>query len=109
MVRRHIQTEESIARLASEFLARSGDARALVTVTHAELSDKRTHVTIFLSVLPHTQEEEALKAAKRVRSDFRSYIQKRSFLRPTPIVDFELDYGEKNRQRVDDLTRKKAV
>lgn len=108
MVRRHVQVEERLAHLAGEFLARevvNPAANGLITVTRAELADHLKTVTIFLSVLPQTKEKDALKVAKRARSDFRDYVKKHTFLHPIPTVDFEIDYGEKNRQRIDDLTR----
>ncbi len=107
MVRRHVQVEETVAHLAGEFLARESGVKALLTVTHAEMTDNFKLAKIYFSVLPATMEEEALKFAKRVRSDMREYIRTHSKLHPIPTVDFEIDYGEKNRQRVDELTRKK--
>lgn len=92
--------------MAGDFLAREGGVKALITVTRAEMTDDYKQATIYLSVLPATHEEEALKFAKRARTDMRGYIKKHSRLHPIPVVDFVIDYGEKNRQRVDDLTRK---
>ncbi len=106
MVRRHNQVEEAVAHMAGEFLARESGVKALITVTHADMTDNYKQATVYFSVLPVTFEAEALKFAKRARSDFRDYIRKNSNLHPTPTVDFEIDYGEKNRQRVDELTRK---
>lgn len=105
---RHTQVAMELAHMAGDFLAREARnpaANGLITVTRAILSDDFKDVTVLLSVLPQTQEEEALKLAKRKRSDFRTYIKKHSFLHPLPIVDFDIDYGEKNRQRIDELTR----
>ena len=98
--------------MAGEFLAREVANPAvvgLITVTRAELADDYKNVTVFFSVLPQTLEEAALKVVKRARSDFRDYIKKHSLLHPIPTIDFEIDYGEKNRQRVDELTRKKRA
>lgn len=95
--------------MAGEFIAREAVNPAvygLITVTRAELADDFKTVTVLLSIFPQTKEEEALKFAKRARSDFRDYVKEHSFLQPVPTVDFEIDYGEKNRQRVDELTRK---
>lgn len=103
--RRHTQASEAIAHMAGDFLAREFPASSLVTVTRAELSETRAAATIFLSVLPEQEEKAALAIAKRLRSDMRRYIKDHSFLHPIPIVDFEIDYGEKNRRRVDELTR----
>ena len=106
MVRRQTQVAEALAHLAADFFARESEIQSLITVTRADISPNFKNVTVYLSILPQTQEERALKIAKRQRSDFRQYVQKHSYLHPIPIVDFEIDYGEKNRQRVDELTRK---
>ena len=107
--RRHSRVAEELAHMAGEFIAREAanpSVSGLITVTRAELAEDYKNVTILFSVLPQTKEREALTLAKRARSDFREYIKKHSFLHPVPTVDFEIDYGEKNRQRVDELTRK---
>lgn len=108
--RRQVQVGETLAHMAGDFFAReirSPKASGLITVTRAELSSDFKNVTILFSVLPHSLEATALKFAKRARSDFREYVKAHSFFHPVPTVDFEIDYGEKNRQRIDELTRKK--
>jgi len=105
---RHTQVAQEIAHMASEVLARevrNPAANGLITVTRTDLSDDYKNVTVLISVLPHTQEEQALRFAKRARSDLRAYIKNHSRFHPLPTVDFEIDYGEKNRQRIDELTR----
>ena len=104
--RRQTQVEETLAHLAGDFLARESNVKALLTVTHAEVSPRFNSVTVFISVLPEAMEAAALKFAKRSRTDFREYVKNNSFLHPIPVVDFEIDLGEKNRQRIDELTRK---
>ncbi|MBI2610776.1 ribosome-binding factor A [Candidatus Kaiserbacteria bacterium] len=97
--------------MAGEFLARevaNPSVYGLITVTRAELSDDFRNVIVLLSILPQTKEEEALTFARRARSDLRDYVKEHSFLQPVPTIDFEIDYGEKNRQRVEELTRKKS-
>ena len=104
--RRVIQVSETIAHLAADFFARESNAQSLITVTHADVSPDIREVTIFFSVLPETYEQTVLAFAKRKRSEFREYLKKHSALQRLPTVDFEIDYGEKNRQRIEDLTRK---
>jgi ribosome-binding factor A len=106
--RRHEQVAQELAHLAGKFVAREAANPAvngLITITRAELSDDFKNVTILFTVLPQTKEAEALKFAKRIRSDFREYVKKHTRFHPIPTVDFEIDYGEKNRQRIDELTR----
>ncbi len=104
--RRQTQVEEALAHLAGDFFARESNVKALVTVTRAAVSPNFKTVTVYLSVLPQTSENAALTFAKRGRSDFREFIKKHALLHPIPIVDFEIDLGEKNRQRIYELTRK---
>ena len=104
--RRHTQLSETIAHLAGDFFARESVQKSLITVTHADLSSDLKNATVYFSVLPHTMEAVTLKAAKRQRTDFRAYIKERAIFHPIPFVDFAIDMGEKNRQRVDELTRK---
>ena len=104
--RRQIQISEIIARLAGDFFAREASKQSLITVTRAEVAEDLKNVMIYISVLPETQEKQALEFAKRSRSEFRTYVRDHSSLHPAPTIDFEIDYGEKNRQRIDELTRK---
>jgi ribosome-binding factor A len=104
--RRQTQVAEKLAHLAGDFLARESSVKALITVTHADVAPNFKNVTVYFSVLPASLEAAALKFAKRSRSDFRDYLKKHASLHPVPVVDFAIDLGEKNRQRVDELTRK---
>lgn len=103
--RRQTQVSETIAHRAADFFARESNRRSLVTVTRADISPDLKNVLIYLSVLPETEEESVLHFAKRNRTEFREYLKKSTVLKMLPTVDFEIDYGEKNRQRIDDLTR----
>ncbi len=102
---RRPEYEQEIAHLAAAFLARESESKALITVTRAVASQTYHEVAIFLSILPQSQEEEALHDAKRLRSAFREHLRAHTRFHPTPTVDFILDEGEKNRQRIDTLTR----
>jgi ribosome-binding factor A len=103
--RRQTQFSETIAHAAADYLARESNRQSLVTVTRADIAPNLKEVTIFLSVLPQSAEEVVLNFAKRNRTDFRNYLKEKTRLHPLPTVDFQIDYGEKNRQRIDDLTR----
>lgn len=105
-MRRSEQVNELIAHHAADFLARESNRESLITVTRSDISSDLKHVLIFLSILPESHSEKALAFSKRVRSDFREYLKSHTKLHPIPTVDFEIDLGERNRQRVDELTRK---
>lgn len=103
---RQVQMAETLAHQAADFFARESNRESLITVTHAEISPDLKNVTVFFTVLPEKFEEAALKFAKRSRSDFRDYLKDHARMKFLPTIDFEIDLGEKNRQLIDDLTRK---
>jgi ribosome-binding factor A len=103
--RRQTQVSELIAHRAADFFARESNRQSLVTVTRADIAPDLKTVTVFFTVLPENAEQLVLQFAKRSRSDFREYLKEKARLHPLPTIDFEIDYGEKNRQRIDDLTR----
>lgn len=107
MGRRETRVGEAIARLAGEFFARESNRQSLMTVTRADISPDLKNATVYLSVMPEQFERAALNFAKRARTDFLEYLKEHSVLRYMPTIDFALDLGEKNRQRIDELTRRK--
>lgn len=103
--RRQIQISEILAHLAADFFARESNGQSLVTVTRADVSPDLKNVTIFFTVLPVEFEKKALDFAIRNRTDFRDFVKSKAKMRFLPTFDFKIDFGEKNRQRIDDLTR----
>lgn len=104
--RRQNKVAEEIAHHAAFFLARTIRAGgALVTVTRADIAPNLRNVTIFVSVLPKSREAETLVSLKRLRTDLHDFLKEKTVLRDVPTVDFAIDIGEGNRQRIDELTR----
>ncbi|MBI5645046.1 ribosome-binding factor A [Candidatus Kaiserbacteria bacterium] len=103
--KRQIQVAETIAHLAADFFARESNRKSLITVTRADISPDLKNALIFITVIPDRFEQSALNFAKRMRTEYREYLKSKSRLQHLPNIDFEIDYGEKNRQRIDDLTR----
>jgi len=91
--------------LAADFFARESNRESLITVTRADISPDLMSAMVYFSVFPETMEKGALDFAKRARTDFREYLKTKSVLKFLPSIDFALDYGEKNRQRVDEALR----
>lgn len=103
--KRQTQVAQLIAERAADYFARESNYLSLITVTRADISPDLKQVTVFLSVLPESAEESALDFAKRSRSEFRHFLTQKTRLKHVPTVDFQIDYGEKNRQRIDHLTQ----
>ncbi|MEA2701521.1 MAG: ribosome-binding factor [Candidatus Parcubacteria bacterium] len=98
------QREEHIlAELAAKYIAREAGRNTLITPTRTELSKNRRNVTIFVSVYPSEETEHALAFLKRHKDLFREDLKKTARLAVLPYITFELDYGELNRQRLEEL------
>ncbi len=95
--------KEALREVAAEFLVREAGPQSLITVTRAELSEDGKRGTIFITVLPETAEEAAVNFANRNRTEFSDFFSKR-IKSPLPHVEFMIDKGEKNRQRLDQLS-----
>src|SRR4051812_35573501 len=102
---RQVQVAETIAHIAADYIARESNRESLITVTRADVSPDLKNAIIFFSVLPEKYEEPALHFLRRSRTDFRDYLKTKAAMKFLPNIDFEIDFGEKNRQRIDDLTR----
>ena len=84
-------------------MEKENNRTSLITVTSASVSRDFKKATVFITVLPDSKEKAALLFVKRKRSELRDYLKKFLKTRNAPFVDIEIDYGEKNRQRIDEL------
>src|SRR5687767_12517666 len=103
---KEVKTENHIRELAAAFLQLESNGMSLLTVTRVVLANRMTKAMIYFTVLPEDKEEEALEFARRKRHDFKEYVKKHAKLGRIPLFDFEIDIGEKNRQRIDEISTK---
>ncbi|MES2060267.1 MAG: ribosome-binding factor A [Patescibacteria group bacterium] len=96
--------EEVIKKAATQFLLVEAGHNSLLTVTYVSVSPKFEHATVFFTAFPDSAEKSALEFAKRKRSEFKEYLRSETKLPRVPFVDFEIDFGEKNRQRIDEIS-----
>jgi ribosome-binding factor A len=94
-----------LMKLAGDFVARESNRTSLITVTRVLILEHGRTATFLMTVLPDSETETALAFMKRKRSDFREYIKKNTRLKTIPVVDFELDKGEKHRQHIDEISK----
>lgn len=92
-----------ITDAASDFLTRESNHTSLITVTRVELVDRGSQVIIYFTVFPSDKEEAALDFVKRKRSEFKEFLKSKTKLGHIPFVDFMIDVGEKNRQRIEEI------
>ncbi len=98
------KVEEILRHLAADFLQRESNRQSLITVTRVIISDKLREATVLITVLPEDKEQDALKFVRRQRNEFRESLKGKTRLQKLPRIDFDIDFGEKNRQRIDQLS-----
>jgi len=97
--------EEIIHRLAAEFARDTASDTSLLTITRVELSLTGKEAKIYFTTMPD-RENAALKFLIRKIPEFRKYIRIKSRIGVAPRIDFTIDHGERNRQRLDELSKK---
>lgn len=103
MSTRDDRIKEILRDLGARFLLLNSNGSSLITVTNVELTNRAKNATIFFTVFPTEFEKTALEFAKRKRSEFKEFVMEHSKLGRVPQLDFDIDTGEKNRQKIDDL------
>ena len=98
--------EEIIRELAAEFFARESDRTSMITVTEVHLMSRGGKALIKISVFPESEEQKALEFANRQMHDFKEFVIQKSRLGRIPFFEVVLDIGEKNRQNIDDISKR---
>jgi ribosome-binding factor A len=96
--------QAALRDVAAEFLAREAGPQSLITVTGVRMREESNSAVILITVLPDSQEEAALTFANRQRAELARFLTTRVRGMRAPHLEFEIDRGEKNRQRLDELT-----
>jgi ribosome-binding factor A len=107
MIERNIKVANLIKEFGAKFLERENNHSSLITVTSCSVSPDLKKATIFITVLPDKKEHDALDFVKRKRGELRNHIKKNINIKTIPFIDIEIDKGEKNRQKIDELLREK--
>jgi len=98
--------KNSIMELAAKFIEKESPPNTLVTVTNCDISKKFDYATILITVLPDEKETEIIKYFEKKIGTFRKYISENLKIRAVPALKIQIDIGEKNRQRIEELSRK---
>lgn len=103
-----IRDEKALSRLtelAAKYIAREAGRSTLITPMRTELSPDRKHATILVSIFPDSEREHSLKFLNRHADNFRDFLKKEGRFAVLPFVKFEFDYGEENRQHLEQLSK----
>lgn len=95
---------EIIKRLGAEFVRAESGKSSLITITRVELSPTAKESKIYFTTIPESEEDTALKFLERKTPEFKIYLRDKSRIGFIPHIDFKIDYGERNRQRLDELS-----
>ena len=95
--------KDQIHKWAAEFLQRESSGQSLITVTDVRLTDEAREATVLFTVLPESKQEAALEFARRQLGDFREYMNEKVKTGRMPFFHFDIDRGEKHRQRIDEI------
>lgn len=98
-----------ISKFAAEYFGVESNQDSLMTVTKTDILDKGRRAIVFFTTLPREKENQALEFAKRRRRDFRQFIMSKKSFGFTPKIDFAIDEGEYNRQRIDELSNEAST
>lgn len=84
--RAHRVLHESIA----DFLKAYANTEPFITISYIDLNKSGTTVTVYCSVFPKEQQEQALVFLARKERSCREYLKKHTALRIAPTVRFVL-------------------
>ena len=90
-----------IKSAAATFLELESNHASLITVTDIKFSKDGKYATILFTVFPEDKQDAVLDFAKRKRSEFKQHIKSHTKIGIIPLFDFDIDYGEKHRQKID--------
>lgn len=107
--RRQEKIEELLRHIAAQFFQEIAGTQSLITVTRTSVSRDLRKATIYITVLPVEKEGEALHFVKRHGHELRTRAKQSLSTRTLPFFDFEIDYGEKNRQRIEEISREERL
>ena len=102
---RHHRVASLLREIIADFIQQEANTNPLITVTYVTTSLDYRHITAFFTTVPSGKEKDAEIFLKRSGSELRSYIKKHSNLKIVPFIDFMVDYGERHRQHIDEISR----
>ena len=95
---------EALRTAAAEYLAREANRNTLITVTRTQMSEDGKRAVIYITVYPETGETAALAFANRNRGELGRFLSERTKGMRIPKFEFEIDMGDKNRRRLEELS-----
>ncbi len=96
---------EILRHIGALWIEKNATNQSLITLTSVLLSDDRRYCTFFVTVYPDSKEGAVIDFLNRSKDDIRKEIREKTRGRFYPNVRVMIDEGEKNRQKIDILTK----
>ncbi|MCD5396792.1 MAG: ribosome-binding factor A [Candidatus Pacebacteria bacterium] len=106
---RQKKVEELVRSIAAPLISKESNQTSLITITRIDISPNFKNCTVFVSVMPVLAEDSALNFLKRKRRELKNEFKKKTNLKVIPFFDFEIDFGEKNRQIIENIIQKEKI
>ncbi|MBI4121308.1 MAG: ribosome-binding factor A [Parcubacteria group bacterium] len=97
----------ALQKIVAEFVESHAPKNTLLTVTDVAVSPDLRYIVVFVSVYPDVGDVSAAKLLNEERRGLNELLSKQAEFKYMPKVVFEIDRGEKNRQRIDELLEEK--
>jgi ribosome-binding factor A len=95
---------EIIQRQAAEFVRDISGKSSLITITRVDLSQTGKEAKILFTTIPESEEDTAEKFLSRKSGELKRLMISNSKIGNVPSISFKIDRGERNRQRLDELS-----
>lgn len=106
MTDRHERVASLLRESVAKFIESEANSNPLITVTRVLITPNYRQATVFFTTFPEGKENDALVFLKRSGAELRGYIKKHNRMKYIPFIDFEVDFGERHRQHIDEIVNK---
>ena len=105
MTQKDLKLKEILRELAAEYFSRESNRQSLITITDVEVFNHGSKARVLITVMPESSEQTVLEFMHRQLTEFRQHVMENSRIGHVPFFEVAIDVGEKNRQRIDDLSK----
>ena len=105
MTNKDLKLKEILRELAAEYFSRQSNHQSLITITDVEVFNHGSKARILITVMPENAEQSVIEFMHRQLTEFRQHVMENSRIGHVPFFEVAVDVGEKNRQRMDELSK----
>ncbi|MBI4118308.1 MAG: ribosome-binding factor A [Parcubacteria group bacterium] len=97
------KASSALQKIVADFVEARAPKNTLLTVTDVAVSQDLRYIVAFVSVYPDVGDVSITKLLNADYRELNELIAKQADFKYMPKVVFEIDHGERNRQRIDEL------